>query len=297
MPQCIAILRQERFSQNQIDDEKGIITGVKIAQLGKVACFAGPDGKPRHATISAAHVDAFLSHAGNRSIPVHWTHDYRQSETDNLHAKVGALKNLRKDESGSPIADLHLSPSQHREAILWNAHNDPDNMMLSPVYGYNPEDKDSVPLSFNACDLVESGASTVALFSDYSEQTKPMEKPEFIALFKDALKDPEIATLLKPQATAAMSETQIAETVKTQVTAALSELKPTLLVEATAAMTAKLGNSNALLNASGGQAGAETPEAFIQAEMASMDKPDRAVAITMMSAKKPKLYNRYVEGK
>ena len=196
MATALASLRHASFSQDSINGD--VLLGVKIAELGKVACFAGPDGKPRYATITPAFVDALLSHAGNRSIPVHWTHDYKQGNGDALHAKVGKLKDIRKDGEGNPIADLHLAPGQYKETALWNAEHDPENMMLSPVFSYDPADKESKPLDFQAADLVECGAATTALFSALSDTTQPtntntMDINELIA----ALGDPAVKTALK----------------------------------------------------------------------------------------------------
>jgi len=197
MATALASLRHASFSQDSINGD--VLLGVKIAELGKVACFSGPDGKPRYATITPAFVDALLSHAGSRSIPVHWTHDYKQGNGDALHAKVGKLKDIRKDSEGNPIADLHLAPGQYKETALWNAEHDPENMMLSPVFSYDPSDKDSTPLDFQAADLVECGAATTALFSalpdanQQTQKTNTMDINELIA----ALGDPAVKTALK----------------------------------------------------------------------------------------------------
>lgn len=174
MQKTVAILKHASFANQRIDDAGGVIYGAKVAELGKVACFTGPDGKtPRYTTISPEHVDAFLAHAGNRTIPVHWTHDYREDKKDALSAKVGALKNFRKDEEGNPVADFHVSPGEYRDVIFWNAANDPTGMMLSPVFGYDPKDAKSLPMDFRAADLVECGAATTALLSDASVLSSP----------------------------------------------------------------------------------------------------------------------------
>lgn len=295
MPESIAYLRSENLNLERIDHDNGIVYGVVIAELGKVACFAGPDGKPRYATISSRHVDAFLAHAGNRSIPVHWTHDKEEGK-DRLHSKVACLKNFRKDDSGNPIADMYISPGDKREEILWNAAHDRENMMLSPVYGYDPGDKESIPLSFKAADLVEKGAATTALFEQYNRETKPMEKAELLALLKDALKDPEIVVLLTPKAApVAMDEATMRKLIADGVTAEMTKMDEALNLKAQAAVTAKLGtNAEALLNLAN-QANGETFEKVIEAEMASMEVPNRAKAIAVGASKKPKLYNAWCE--
>jgi hypothetical protein len=304
MPNSVAIMRQGQFESNRIDRDAGIIYGVKIAELGKVACFKGPDGKPRYATITDKHASAFLAHAGNRSIPVHWTHDYRSGESDNLHAMVGCLKAFRLDESGNPVADLHVAPSDKRDLIFWNAMENRENMMLSPVYGYDPRDSNSIPLSFDAADLVQRGAATVALFSEYDAQQKTnMDKQEFLSL----LADPEVKAALcaasagaapDQAAIAAEIDKRVATAATNAVTAAMATAEASLLTRAEAALTAKIGAGNqALLNAGKPPTNDETPESFITAEMASMDVPRRDVAITIMATKKPSLYAKYVEGK
>ena len=183
---ALASLRHSSFTNERIDVEQSVVFGVRLAEVGKVATFAGKDGKPRSATITKAHADAFLSHAGNRSIPVHWTHDYLDETSDRLHAKVGALKNFRYDESGNPIADMHVAPSQYKEAIMWGAKEDPENMMLSAVFSYDENDETAMPLDLQACDLVEKGAATTALFSHLAPQT--MTPEEIKALVDESVK-------------------------------------------------------------------------------------------------------------
>ena len=185
-----AAFKLNALAQQRIDADQSVIYGVRLCEVGKVARFNGPDGKPRTAEITAEHADAFLAHAGNRAIPVHWTHDYLSDDKDRLHAKVGALKNFRKDELGNPIADFFVSPSEYREAILWNAKEDPENMMLSAVFSYDPKDPKALPMDFQAADLVECGAATTALFS--VPQTKPNtmtdeDKAEVATMIADAI--------------------------------------------------------------------------------------------------------------
>lgn len=185
-----AAFKLNTLSQERIDAELSVIYGVRLCEVGKVAKFNGPDGKLRTAEITAEHADAFLAHAGNRAIPVHWTHDYLSDDKDRLHAKVGALKNFRKDELGNPIADFYVAPSEYRETILWGAKEDPENMMLSAVFSYDPKDPKALPMDFQAADLVECGAATTALFSE--TQTKPNtmtdeDKAEVAKMIADAI--------------------------------------------------------------------------------------------------------------
>ena len=189
---------QFSFVETSIDAEKSVIRGVKIAELGKVAVFKGPDGKPRKAKITKKHVNAFLEHAGNRAIPVHWTHDYLADDADRLHAKVGALKNFRKNEQGNPIADFYVAPTDYRDNIFWSAENDPENMMFSAVFSYDPNDPESLPQDFQAADLVERGAATTALFSE-PNNTNTMTADEIKALVAPMIADAIKAAAAQPE--------------------------------------------------------------------------------------------------
>ncbi len=210
-----AALKLNTLSQERIDVEANVIFGVRLCEVGKVARFNGPDGKPREAEITEEHADAFLAHAGNRAIPVHWTHDYLSDDKDRLHAKVGALKNFRKDDAGNPIADFYVSPSEYREAILWNAKEDPENMMLSAVFSYDPKDPKALPMDFQAADLVECGAATTALFSEPQNTPNTMTDEELAKIA--ALIDEKIAAAMKPatdeaeMATAAEADAGVTE--------------------------------------------------------------------------------------
>lgn len=193
---------QAKFGQLSIETESGVIRGVKVMELGKLARFAGEDGKEKQVTITSEHIDALLSHAGNRSIPSHWSHDWFDKQTDPIHERIGALKTFRRDDGGSLIADLHLSPGKHRDTALWNAANDPENMMLSAVFGYSKFDAKCIPQSFQACDIVARGAATTALFSE--TQPESMEPKELAALLLAALADKEHGPTLKVALLAAM---------------------------------------------------------------------------------------------
>ena len=87
---------QAKFAQSAIDADNGIIRGVKVMQNGALARFAGEDGKAKQVTISPAHIDALLSHAGNKAIPSHLSHDWFNSDADAIHSRIGALKNFPK---------------------------------------------------------------------------------------------------------------------------------------------------------------------------------------------------------
>lgn len=169
---------QFSFKQTRIDAEKNVIYGVKVIELGEVKSDHGPS------EVKHKHIASFMAHAGNRAIPVHWTHDYLDEDKDRLHAKVGALKNFRVDGDGDLAADFHVAPTEYRDAIFWGAETDPDNMMFSVVFSYDPKDPEGLPLDFQAADLVERGAATTALFSE----TNTMTPDEIKSLVADSVK-------------------------------------------------------------------------------------------------------------
>jgi len=312
MATALASLRHASFSQDSIFGD--VLLGVKIAELGKVACFSGPDGKPRYATITPAFVDALLSHAGSRSIPVHWTHDYKQGNGDALHAKVGKLKDIRKDSEGNPIADLHLAPGQYKETALWNAEHDPENMMLSPVFSYDPSDKDSTPLDFQAADLVECGAATTALFSAAQTQTQTQtkmtdeDKIEVAKMIADAIAAankpadaPVVPDTAEMEATAGVTDAdkkpedekapalmaafaRCNRAIKRQLETAKGEA----VVLAEAKFTAALGAGKFTLPAA--PAAKDEVEEAIAAQISAGAK-DRSTAIFRLAKDKPEIYN------
>lgn len=181
-------------SSATIDKDAGIIRGVKIAEVGKLATFAGPDGKPRSIKISAAWIDALLGHAGNRALPIHFTHEWHdatgkpEADSVELNARVGALKSFRKDESGDAIADAYLYDTGKRTAILSSAEHNPEDLMFSAVFNYSPDDASAMPMNFRAADIVPCGAATTALFSEADTTSKTMDIQELI----EALKDPKV---------------------------------------------------------------------------------------------------------
>jgi hypothetical protein len=312
MATALASLRHASFSQDSINGD--VLLGVKIAELGKVACYSGPDGKPRYTTITPAFVDALLSHAGNRSIPVHWTHDYKQGNGDALHAKVGKLKDIRKDSEGNPIADLHLAPGQYKETALWNAEHDPENMMLSPVFSYDPSDKDSTPLDFQAADLVECGAATTALFSAAQTQTQTQtkmtdeDKIEVAKMIADAIAAankpadaPVVPDTAEMEATAGVTDAdkkpedekapalmaafaRCNRAIKRQLETAKGEA----VVLAEAKFTAALGAGKFTLPAA--PAAKDEVEEAIAAQISAGAK-DRSTAIFRLAKDKPEIYN------
>lgn len=176
-PLATAILKSVSFAEPTIDRENGIIRGVKLMELGKLARFAGEDGKPKQVTITAKHIDALLAHAGNRSLPCHDTHEWFDAQggpnADSVekNARIGALKNFRKDDDGNLIADCHLNLAKDAARdFLWGAANNPEDNCFSVVFSYLKDDPECIPQNFRAGDLVPQGAATTALFSEMPAQ-------------------------------------------------------------------------------------------------------------------------------
>jgi len=179
-----AALRSQPFANEAIDVESGVIRGVRVVENGRMAQFQNTAGKAVQFTITEDWVSAFMSHVGNRSLPVHWTHDYLTKKEDRLNHKVGAMKNFRVGENGNLVADLHVAPTDKKELIFWNAANDPKGMMMSAVFDYGAHDKNCIPLSADAADLVAEGAATTALLSKTQEENDM--KPEDVQKLIDS---------------------------------------------------------------------------------------------------------------
>lgn len=200
MPRILltAILKTSS-GQIAIDAEAGVIRGVKLMELGKLAQFAG-DGGTKSVKITEAHISALLNHAGNRAIPIHLTHDWfvaqgkDNADTVEMSARIGALKAFRRDGNGDLIADAYLKEGQARTDILWGAQHNPEDNCFSVVFSYLKDDPQCIPQNFRAGDIVPSGAATTALFS--KSNPEPMEPKEFIALLLAALSDKSVQTAL-----------------------------------------------------------------------------------------------------
>ena len=186
-------------SQAAIDTENGILKGVKLMEVGKLATFAGEDGKPKSVTITDAHISALLAHAGNRAIPIHQTHEWfnaqdkENADSVELSARIGALKSFRKDENGDLVADAYFKAGKERDDIMWAAQHNPEDSMFSAVFNYAKNDPNCIPQNFRAADVVPCGAATTALFSDLTSNTNTMDISELIA----ALDDPAVKAAVK----------------------------------------------------------------------------------------------------
>lgn len=322
-----ALLRNANLSQDRIDSAEGIIYGVRIAEVGKLAKFKNGAGKVTQFDVSSEHIDALLAHAGSRTLPVHWTHDYGDGK-DPLHAKVGAIKNLRKDSEGNLIADLAVAPSEYRDQIFWNAQNDPTGMMMSAVFGYAKDDPKCMPKSFEAADLVETGAATTALLSAklsdtsmdddlISQLAEACKDPHKMAAFKALMKSVGAeadaqAEMSDEDASAMMSAAGVIDADKKDddkdkplvvramlatsrsVQRQIAELKnaKTEIIEqaklAAAAVVNKSVGKNGVVHI-GGDKGEQDAEAFITAQLAN-GCPNRATAIARMAKDNKELY-------
>lgn len=318
---------QALLSSGTIDAENGIITGVHVLELGKLASFEGPDGKAKQVTVTKDHVNALLTLAGNRTLVVHKSHDWH-GKTDGINSQVARLKNHRVDASGDLIADLYLQPGDYRDVALWNAQNDPEGMMISAVYGYDKNDPKCLPKNYIAADLVEVGAGTTALFAQFKQTEQPTAKLMEVTEFVEMLKSPEVKTALKAildsheDAPAAPAADEVAEMEDA------ADIKPTddekkdtspsammkryhravlgvaklaksktviwddqeiaLLTKAEASFVKKIGSGKIQLNLSADK-DTQDAEAYITAQLASGCK-NRGEAIARMNRDKKELY-------
>lgn len=193
-----AILRSSSGAIS-IDAEAGIIKSVKLMELGKVARFAGEDGKPKSVKITDAHISALMNHAGNRSIPIHQTHEWfdaqgkANADSVEMEARIGALKSFRRDDAGNLVADAHLNlQKQAAKDLVWGAQSNPEDNCFSVVFSYLKDDPQCIPQNFRAGDVVPSGAATTALFSEDSNSPS-MDIQELLA----ALDDPAVKAAVK----------------------------------------------------------------------------------------------------
>lgn len=333
MPKILIAQLRVSFENSAIEPEAGIIRGVKVMELGKLAKFAAEDGTPKSVKITDKHISALLAHAGNRAIPSHLTHDWfsaqGKSNADSVEmaARIGALKNFRKDESGDLIADAFLKAGKTRDDILWGAEHNPEDNMLSAVYGYAKDDPQCLPLNFKAVDFVPTGAATTALFSetptnnsmDINELIEALKDPKAQAAVSAIIKshkadadEPEKAAAAMEQDPAMMSALGITDADKKESdktltaclrlnvqtsraiarqTKELAASKTAILAEAKvqseAATTALLGKGGFIGH--GGNGNTEDAEAFITAQMSAGCK-SRAAAILRMAKDKPDIY-------
>lgn len=200
MPLTAAFRTTAHATSERIDSAAGVIYGCQLVKDGKTARFMGAKGQPEEIDITPELIKSLAALAEGRTFSAHWTHDWRGDEKDPLAYKIGAWKNIRIDSAtGNLIGDLHLMPSEYREAVLWLADNTPDGAMMSIVFSYERiNDRHARPVEFYGADLVETGAGSEAFFSQSNKQTnKPMDLKELTPLLVAALAAPEVKSVLR----------------------------------------------------------------------------------------------------
>lgn len=299
-------------------------------QLGKLASFAGEDGKPKQVTITRAHIEALLSFVGNRAIPMHLTHEWADAQDKanadsvEMESRIGALKNFRKDNVGDLIADAYLKSGSTRNDILFGAEHNPEDNMLSAVFDYRKDDPTCMPLNFRAADVVPQGAAVTALFKQTNTATMAISiddlkevcsTPEGKEMLRAAIKGHDKAQDASEENAAAEMESdagvtegdkkdsdksmpammrasvRIARSIKRQ-TATLTSTKDTILAEAKTLVTAE---ATALLGKSGIPALADAHKTGDEVETALAAYVatgcNRGTAILRLAKDKPALYN------
>lgn len=257
-------------------------------ELGKLAKFAAmkEDGTriSKAVTLTEAHLSALQNHAGNRGVVVHLTHDWRKSigtpsaATAEFEARIGAIKSLRRDSKSDLVGDLFLKEGKTREDVLFDAEHSPDDIMLSAVYSFLPEDENCIPQDFTACDIVPQGAGVTALFAEdtntmdetstaasadlVSQLVAACQDPHALAAFKALIKSVESSADATAEETAAAVTEDVAATadddagavaamaaldkkMSDKLTAALAKFeaaKADIIIAAEAKLVAALGN-------------------------------------------------------
>lgn len=321
-----------QISDTSIDDDKGIIPACKLAEVGRLAVFAGEDGSKKELLISPALIESLLGLAtGKGRLDAYWTHDRLNAENkdaDALHSSVGVWRNFRKDGDGNLVADINLAPTEYRERILWQAHNDPQGIMTSLVFDYTGGKDNAKAVTLESGDFVKQGAAVTALLSAYnkthkaklanmddliSQLVEACKDPHSLAAFKALIKSVEkegeaadSAAMSDDDATAIMTAAGVTDADKLDadkgkplgVRVALSVGRATTRrlasVGAEAAVTAEARLSSAIgtkvtAALAGVKKESEEPEAFITAQLAA-GCPNRATAIARMAKDKKELY-------
>lgn len=292
----VATLKLDSIAREKIDVENGILFGCQLARVGVIARFTGAEGKPVEIEITPTLIGQLAQLASGKSISAHWSHDYIGESRDSIHSRIGAWKNVRTDDSGNLVGDLHLMPSQYREAVLWLAQNTPDGAGMSAVFEYNDlGNRFAYPISFKAADLVSQGACTDAFFAKHP--IEDMTKDETVSLIKDTFKV-EIAAALKD-----FKSTVPAEEINGAVTAALAHHKPKLSDEekaeiatlAEAKVVAKVGTHGKMEGVGGGGAPNGMHAFLTKVEAHKATGASDSKAILRAQNDHPELYNDWMK--
>lgn len=305
-----AILRESVASRSNVDMEKGIVTGCRLAEVGKMATFAGLDGKATSIKITPALVDSLLVLCSeDNRLSAHWTHDWTMGAQDAIVSRVATWRNFRKDGEGNLIADAFTWPGEHRDAILHAAENDPDGMMVSMVFDYTGGENNPIAQSVAAADFVAKGAATTALCSAVlSALTKnktakmadpvvdpnapPADKTAPVAPFTpeqvDAINQMIQAALNPPQMDDASAPAMFAA-IRKEVAARFGESETKIATLAQAAVVRQIGGTAVLENLSRQSVVTANPlETAVTAQLAA-GAPTRGVAIARALRDKPEL--------
>ena len=217
----LAALKVTFPTADQVDPEKGIVRGCKLATANVTATFAGKDGKPVQLKMTPTLIDDLLNLATTQGrLDAYWTHDRLNDGNENadfLHDTVGVWKNFAKDDQGNLIADAVLEPSQYRDRILWKAQNDPAGIMTSLVFDYTGDPSNARARSIDSGDFVRFAAANTALLSAYTHQTKTAKLSNMdITEIIEALKDPAVMEAVKaivnsPEVADAITPDEVAE--------------------------------------------------------------------------------------
>lgn len=310
-----AILRESVASRSNVDMEKGIVTGCRLAEVGKMATFAGLDGNATSIKITPALVDSLLALCSeDNRLSAHWTHDWTMGAQDAIVSRVATWRNFRKDCEGNLIADAFTWPGEHRDAILHAAENDPDGMMVSMVFDYTGGENNPIAQSVAAADFVAKGAATTALCSAVLSALNKNKT----AKMADPVVDPNAPPAADPAPAAPFTPDQV-NVINQMIQAALnppqmddasapamfaffdkkidariekrfgeSENKVATLAEAS--FVKKIGGTVALANFSKmGTAEVNPLETAVTAQLALMKTPNRGVAIARALRDNPEL--------
>lgn len=193
----IAIFKNNLSGNSKVDRDNGIVFGCRIADVNSLAVFADDKGRAREVLITPRVVDSLLALWKKKERgDGHWSHDWIiNGDDDAIKSRVATWRNFRKDTEGNLIADAHLWPSAHKEAILHAAENDPEGMMVSQVFDYNGGRDDAMPTRVRAADFVGHGAATTALLSKLSSTEEKTMKITIDDL-KELLTQPEARTAI-----------------------------------------------------------------------------------------------------
>lgn len=328
----LAILKSN-ISGSNVDREKGIVYGCRLAEVGVVARYKGLDGNPIEVVITPSLITGLLElwSADGRGNG-HWTHDWATSDDDAIKTRVATWRNFRKDDSGNLVADAFLWPSEHREAILFAAENDPKGIMVSQVFDYTGGRDNPVAKRVRSADFVGQGASVSALLAAFpdSQPKKDMDKKELIELIKNdaelkaailaemptpnASKDADLAKKMEEAAGVTDADKQEGDAQNPALMCAilrcnravarkLKEAKPgelsqeaetALLKKAEANLVKAIGTNSGLRDFSKGVEDKDAFEQAVTAQMSLMDKPDRGRAIQLVAQTKPAIFNAHM---